>query len=127
MSHVSGRDSVAPRSDRPIRDLLLHVYACVHVVGCDRAVGAGAKCWGASMDGGKPSTHEGDWLAFGCTREDIRRTALGCEQRGAPGMSPLDHGTGEGYVAAHRGQYHDALSCKQARGVGAGGRGHRGA
>ena len=36
MSHVSGRDSVAPssesESDRPIRDLLLHVYACVQDV-----------------------------------------------------------------------------------------------
>ena len=32
MSPVSGRDSVAPHSDRPLRELLLCVYACVQDV-----------------------------------------------------------------------------------------------
>ena len=32
-SPVSGRDSVAPPpSDRPVRDLLLHIYACMRDV-----------------------------------------------------------------------------------------------
>ena len=32
MSPVSGRDSVAPHPDRPLRELLLCVYACVQDV-----------------------------------------------------------------------------------------------
>ena len=32
MSPVSGRDFVAPRSERPVRELLLCVYACVQDV-----------------------------------------------------------------------------------------------
>ena len=64
---------------------------------------------GSRGGGGKPSTHEGHWLAFGCTREDIRRTAIGCAARGAPGEPPLNHSTGTGRVEAHAGQYADAL------------------
>ena len=38
--------------------------------------GAGAAGLGSSRCGGKPSCRAGDTHAFGCTREDIRRTAL---------------------------------------------------
>ena len=72
--------------------------------------GAGAAGLGSSRCGGKPSCRAGDTHAFGCTREDIRRTALGCAEHGVEADGPFDHATGKGYVAPHKGQYADALS-----------------
>jgi hypothetical protein len=72
--------------------------------------GAGAAGLGSSRCGGKPSCRAGNTHAFGCTREDIRRTALGCAERGVEADGPFDHATGRGYVAPHPGQYADALA-----------------
>ena len=72
--------------------------------------GAAAAGLGSSRCGSKPSCRAGDTHAFGCTREDIRRTALGCAERGVEAHGPFNHTTGKGYVAPHKGQYADALS-----------------
>jgi hypothetical protein len=88
--------------DDPDRLYESRVYSCFRA--------ASAKGLGSTAKGGKPSTNEGHTHAFGCTREDIRRTALGCQERGDAAGAPFNHSTGDGYVALHDGQYKDALS-----------------
>jgi hypothetical protein len=65
-----------------------------------------------SAAGGQPAT-VGHLYAFGSTLEHYTRMVFGAKQRGAPGDPPLDHSTGQGYVATHRGHYHDALYVKR--------------
>ena len=88
--------------DDPDRLYESRVYSCFRATA--------AKGRGSRAHGGKPSTHEGHTHAFGCTREAVRRTALGCTERGSRTDAPFNHTTGTGYVAPHRGQYDDALS-----------------
>ena len=88
--------------DDPDRLYESRVYSCFRATS--------AKGLGSTAKGGKPSTNEGHTHAFGCTREDIRRTALGCQERGDAADAPLNHSTGDGYVAPHDGQYKDALA-----------------
>eukprot|EP00900_Chrysochromulina_parva_P025324 jgi/Chrpa1/7425/Chrysochromulina_OHIO_Genome00010866-RA len=57
--------------------------------------------------GGAPSTAEGHTHAFGCTEEKL---VLGLKQVGSRNDAPYDRVTGAGFVAAHNGQYADALS-----------------
>jgi hypothetical protein len=57
-----------------------------------------------------PSSAEGHHLAFGCTEEHLLYKILGAKQRGRPSQPPLNHTTGEGYVAAHAGHYADGLA-----------------
>ena len=79
------------------------------------------KCWtackekqamghGSTKKGGAYSENEGSHIAFGGTAEHARHLTLGCKQRGRADQRPFDHATGTGYVAQHRGHYHDALS-----------------
>ena len=81
------------------------------------------KCWtackekqtmghGSAKKGGAYSEIEGSHIGFGGTAEHARspphprmRAA-----RGRADQRPFDHATGTGYVARHRGHYHDALS-----------------
>ena len=65
---------------------------------------------GSQRCGGAASTDEGHHIAFGCTAERLRWENLGCKQRGHAAQRPLEHTTGEGFVAAHDGLYADALS-----------------
>ena len=91
--------------DDPDRLYESRVYSCFRATS--------AKGLGSNAKGGKPSTNEGHTHAFGCTREDIRRTALGCKERGAQADGPFNHSTGKGWVAAHEGQYADAVANKR--------------
>ena len=50
--------------------------------------------------------------AFGNTEETLRRTVMGCHERGRPTDGPFDHATGKGHVPFHKGDYHDALRRK---------------
>ena len=52
-------------------------------------------------------------VAFGCTEEHLLATIFGVKQRGQPGQHAFVHSTGEGYVKAKQGHYHDALTVKQ--------------
>ena len=46
------------------------------------------------------------WLKYG---------VLGTRRRGMPALGAFNHTTGEGHVAAHRGDYYDAIeNCKAA-------------
>ena len=47
----------------------------------------------------------------GHTEESLRRTVLGCRQRGTPGEA-YDHASGRGFVDFHPGDYYDALRRK---------------
>ena len=59
-----------------------------------------------------PIKSVGHTHAFGNTEEHLRVQILGVARRGKPGSSPLDHKTGNGWVKAHRGDYHDAIHNK---------------
>ena len=65
---------------------------------------------GSTRNGGAPSTAEGHTHAFGCTEENLRKLVLGLKQVGSRSDAPYDRVTGAGFVAAHNGQYADALS-----------------
>jgi hypothetical protein len=65
---------------------------------------------GSTRNGGAPSTAEGHTHAFGCTEENLRKLVLGLKQVGSRSGAPYDRVTGAGFVAAHNGQYADALS-----------------
>ena len=66
---------------------------------------------GSRRCGGAASTSDGHSFAFGNTEELLRRTVLGLVARGLPDDEPLDRRTGIGRVAAHNGDYADAI-CK---------------
>ena len=79
------------------------------------------KCWspikatqslgrGSRGKGGAYSENEGSHVGFGGTAEHARHLTFGCKQRGRPGQPQFNHTTGAGYVAEHKGHYHDALS-----------------
>ena len=65
---------------------------------------------GSQRCGGAPSTADGHFIAFGNTEEALVKRVLGLRQRGEAGQRPYDRTAGVGYVAAHRGDYADALS-----------------
>ena len=58
-------------------------------------------------------------IGFGSTEEEERVRILGCKERGLPSQGPMDHTTGKGWVAAKKGDYHDALTKKRSRVVAA--------
>jgi hypothetical protein len=62
---------------------------------------------GSAANGGTVSDM-GHLVAFGNTEEGLLRTVMGCSERGRPADGPLDHTTGRGWVAFHKGDYHDA-------------------
>ena len=64
---------------------------------------------GSTAKGGAPSTADGCLFAFGNSLESITKTVLGLAQRGTDGERALDRVSGEGFVAAHDGDYADAL------------------
>ena len=64
--------------------------------------------YGSAAKGGAPSTSDGRLFAFGNTLESAIKTGLGLRQR-VDGQKPLDRTSGEGFVAAHDGDYADAL------------------
>ena len=75
---------------------------------------------GTTAGGGSPCTSAGNVVAFGCTEEHLLATIFGVKQRGQPNLAgwparhhAFVHDTGEGYVKAKQGHYHDALSVKQ--------------
>ena len=67
-----------------------------------------------SAAGGQPAT-VGHVHGFGSTLEDYSKLTFGLKQRGSPRDRPFDHTTGKGYVAPHKGHYHDALYAKKLR------------
>ena len=46
---------------------------------------------------------------MGNTEERLKHGVLGTRRRGLPAHGAFNHSTGEGHVAAHRGDYHDAI------------------
>ena len=64
---------------------------------------------GSQAKGGAPSTADGHLIAFGNTLESLIKSTLGLKQRGEEGQRPFDRTSGEGFVAAHDGDYADAL------------------
>ena len=66
---------------------------------------------GSRRCGGAASTSDGHSFAFGNTEELLRSKVLGLVARGLPDDEPLDRRTGIGRVAAHNGDYADAI-CK---------------
>ena len=69
---------------------------------------------GSAAGGGQPAT-VGHIYGFGSTLEDYEKKTYGLKQRGSPRDRPFDHKTGKGYVAPHKGHYHDALYVKRLR------------
>ena len=67
-----------------------------------------------SAKGGQPAT-VGHVHGFGSTLEEYSKLTYGLKQRGSPRDPPFDHKTGKGYVASHKGHYHDALHVKKSR------------
>ena len=65
--------------------------------------------YGSAARGGAPSTADGRLFAFGNTLESAIKTVLGLRQQGVDGQPPFDRTSGEGFVAAHDGDYADAL------------------
>ena len=65
--------------------------------------------YGSTAKGGAPSTADGRLFAFGNTLESAIKTVLGLRQQGVDGQRPFDRTSGEGFVAAHDGDYADAL------------------
>ena len=57
----------------------------------------------------KPSTAEGHLVAFGGTEERLRHENLVTAQIGDAQGPRFDRDTGVGYVAAHSGDYRDAI------------------
>ena len=64
--------------------------------------------YGSTAKGGAPSTADGRLFAFGNTLESAIKTVLGLRQQGVDGQPPFDRTSGEGFVAAHDGDYADA-------------------
>ena len=64
--------------------------------------------YGSAAKGGAPSTADGRLFAFGNTLESAIKTVLGLRQQGVDGQPPFDRTSGEGFVAAHDGDYADA-------------------
>ena len=64
---------------------------------------------GQAGTGGKPSTAMGHSVGFGCTEERLLYMTLGCIERGDPSQGAFSHDTGEGWVQAKEGHYHDAI------------------
>ena len=48
-------------------------------------------------------------------QEEERVRILGCKERGLPRDGPMNHTSGKGWVAAKKGDYHDALVNKRSR------------
>ena len=67
-----------------------------------------------SAAGGQPATM-GHVHGFGSTFEEYSKLTYGLKQRGSPRDRPFDHKSGKGYVAPHKGHYHDALYVKKLR------------
>jgi hypothetical protein len=65
---------------------------------------------GTQRYGGSPSTNDGHYIAFGITEEALIKGTLGLKARSGDG--PLNRTTGVGRVAAHDGDYADALPKK---------------
>ena len=51
---------------------------------------------------------------MGNTEERLKYRVLGTRRRGMPGLGAFNHKTGEGHVAAHRGDYYDAIENRKA-------------
>ena len=95
-----------PRSASPSGSHVLYEVKCYTPFPGTR----GALGRGSQKSGGKASATEGHHLAFGNTEEKLLYQILGAPQRGRPTQPPLDHTTGDGYVAAHPGHYADGLA-----------------
>ena len=67
---------------------------------------------GSSGSGGAPQSI-GHLYSFGSTREKFHLNILGCAARGKKEDGPLNHATGKGWVAEHRGDYYDAIHVKR--------------
>jgi hypothetical protein len=67
---------------------------------------------GQTGTGGKPSTAMGDSVSFGCTEGRLLYMTIGCKERGDPSQGTFSHDTGEGWVQAKEGHYHDAIHTK---------------
>ena len=67
---------------------------------------------GQTGTGGKPSTAMGHSVGFGCTEECLLYMTIGCKERGDPSQGTFSHDTGEGWVQAKEGHYHDAIHTK---------------
>ena len=67
-----------------------------------------------SKAGGQPAS-VGHIHGFGSSYEAYHKTVYGLKQRGSPRDKPFSHKTGKGYVAPHKGHYHDALYVKKLR------------
>ena len=77
---------------------------CYSPFASTRALGRGSR-----LCGGAASTSDGHLFAFGNTEESLRAKVLGLAARGDPTGPQLNRRTGEGYVAAHAGDYADAI------------------
>ena len=64
--------------------------------------------YGSTAKGGAPSTADGRLFAFGNTLESAIKKVLGLRQQGVDGQKAYDRTSGEGFVAAHDGDYADA-------------------
>ena len=69
---------------------------------------------GSATNGGAPASM-GCKIGFGSTEEEERVRILGCKERGLPRDGPMNHTSGKGWVAAKKGDYHDALVNKRSR------------
>ena len=68
---------------------------------------------GTSGGGDSPSTSAGDLVAFGCTEEWLLADIYGCKERGSAAEGAFKHDSGEGWVQARRGCYHDGIHVKK--------------
>ena len=50
----------------------------------------------------------------GNTEERLKYKVLGARRRGLPALGPFNHKDGTGYVAPHKGDYHDAIDHRKA-------------
>ena len=62
----------------------------------------------------KPTTLNGHLYPFGNTSERLKMKVLGTRARGRSCDGTFDHATGSGFVAAHGGDYRDAIKNKKA-------------
>ena len=67
---------------------------------------------GSGNSGGAPQS-VGHLYSFGSTREKYHLKILGCAARGKKEDGALNHATGKGWVAEHRGDYYDAIHLKR--------------
>ena len=60
-------------------------------------------------------TLNGGQYLGGNTEERLKYRVMGTRRRGLPALGAFDHADGTGHVAAHRGDYYDAIENRKAR------------